>query len=42
VLRADILSLYLRLVTSEFTDGVLGQQKVRQNNRLYNPLAGVY
>lgn len=38
VLQADVLSLYLRLVTSEFTDGLLRQQKVRQNNRLYNPL----
>ena len=38
VLQADVLSLLLRLVSSDFTDGLLRQQKVRQNNRLYNPL----
>ena len=37
-LNADVLSLYLQLLTAEFMKGMLHQEKVKQNNRLYNPL----
>ena len=42
VLRADVLSLYLRLLTGEFLEQVLRQEGVRQNNRLYNPLVAMW
>jgi putative transposase len=42
VLRADVLSLYLRLLTGEFLEQVLRQEGVRQNNRLYNPLVAIW
>ena len=42
VLRADVLTLYLQLLTGEFMEQQLRQAKVRQNNRLYNPLVVVW
>jgi len=36
-LRADVLSSFLHLVTPEFVEQLLCQEKVQQNNRLYNP-----
>ena len=49
-LRADVLSLYLKLLTTEFNvlstlapmEQTLRQKKIRQNNRLYNPLAVIW
>jgi hypothetical protein len=37
-LRADVLTVYLHLLTAEFMERMLRQSGVRQNNRLYNPL----
>ena len=37
-LQADVLSLYLELLTGEFMERMLRQAGVRQNNRLYTPL----
>ena len=42
VLRADVLSLYLQLLTAEFMEQALRKEKVRQNNRLYNPLVAIW
>ena len=50
VLRADVLSLYLQLLTGEFNvlstlapmEQTLRKEKVRQNNRLYNPLVAIW
>ena len=50
VLRADVLSLYLQLLTGEFNvlstlapmEQALLKEKVRQNNRLYNPLVAIW
>ena len=42
VLRADVLSLYLQLLTGEFIEQALLKEKVRQNNRLYNPLVAIW
>ena len=42
VLRADVLSLYLKLLTTVFMDQTLRQEKIRQNNRLYNPLVVIW
>ena len=41
-LRADVLSLYLQLLTAEFMEQTLRKEKVRQNNRLYNPLVAIW
>jgi hypothetical protein len=41
-LRADVLSLYLQLLTGEFMEQALRKKKIRQNNRLYNPLVVIW
>ena len=41
-LRADTLSLYLQLLTSEFVAQTLRTERVKQNNRLYNPLVVIW
>lgn len=41
-LRADVLTLYLQLLTSEFMEQSLRKERVKQNNRLYNPLVVVW
>jgi putative transposase len=42
VLQTDVLSLYLQLSTAEFMEQMLRQEKIRQNNRLYNPLVVIW
>jgi len=41
-LCADALSLYLQLLTSEFVAQTLRTERVKQNNRLYNPLVVIW
>ena len=40
--QANLLSLYLQLLTGEFIEQALRENKVRQNNRLYNPLVVIW
>ena len=42
VLPADVLSLYLKVLTADLMTQMLRQEKVRQNNRLYNPLVVIW
>ena len=41
-LQADVLSIYQKLLTADLLQRMLRQAKIKQNNRLYNPLVVIW